>query len=321
MNIATFYNLLSIIGVLFLLMVTGFICRRTGIIDNAASNRLSGLIIKIGQPMMIIGALISKDFSTELLKEGLFYLLIGLLLHPLMALFSLLCGRFFQDPEQKKLSQFALIFTNCGFVGFPVLEAVFPGKGAFNGAFFIIGFHIYIWTLGIYILSRGRDDIRLTPRKALINFGTVPCALGLLLYLAKAVIPMPAVAVDFCNYLGNLSMPISVLVTGALVATQDFRTILKSPRLYLFNAIKLLLLPLAVCFIAKACTLGMDNSYGIVLFCTVIAALPSAATVTMLAELYDINPGWAAQTVGSSSMLSVATLPLLYFIGDLVARL
>jgi predicted permease len=41
----------------------------------------------------------------------------------------------------------------------------------------------------------------------------------------------------------------------------------------------------------------------------------------MLAELYDLNPEYAAQTVGSSSILSIGTLPLLYFLGDLVARL
>ncbi|MBQ8341110.1 MAG: hypothetical protein IJY22_01870 [Clostridia bacterium] len=72
---------------------------------------------------------------------------------------------------------------------------------------------------------------------------------------------------------------------------------------------------------AKLVTLGMADSYRTVLFCTVIAALPSAATITMLSEMYDISPAYAAQTVGSSSLLSVGTLPLMYFIGDLIARL
>ena len=321
MDITTFFNLLTIIAVLFLVMATGFLCRKRGIINDVSSNRMSKLIIEIGQPLLIVGALVSKEFSWALLREGLFYLGIGFLIHPLMALVALACGKFLGDSDQKKLSQFALIFTNCAFIGFPILEAVFPGKGTFYGAFFVIGFHIYIWTLGIYILSRGRDDIKLTPKKALLNFGTVPCAIGFLLYLLKAVVPMPEVLTDFCGYMGNLCMPISVLITGALVATQKPKDIFGNPRIYLFNAIKLLILPLIICAIAKLCTLGMANSYQIVMFCTVISALPSAATITMLAELYDINPGFAAQTVGSSSILSVATLPLMYFIADLVARI
>ena len=321
MDTTTFFNLLTIIGVLFLVMAAGYICRLRGIINDNASNRMSKLIIEIGQPLLIIGSLISKDFSWELLKAGLLYLGIGFLLHPLMGLFALLAGRFFPDPDEKKLTQFALTFTNCAFIGFPILAAVFPENGTFYGSFFVIGFHLYIWTLGIYMLSRGRDDIKLTPKKAVINFGTVPCAIGLILYLLKALLPMPALLTDFCGYMGGLCMPISVLITGALLATQNPRDIVTNPRLYLFNAFKLLLLPLLICGVAKLVTMGMPSSYEIVMFCTVISALPSAATITMLSELYGIKPGYAAQTVGSSSLLSVATLPLMYFLADLVAKL
>lgn len=326
MDSASFSKLLTIIGILFLIMATGYLCRRIGIVDDVACKRLSKLIICLGQPMMIVGALLSKDFGWELLREGLFYTVIGFLIHPVMALCALLAGKGYRDLDERKISTFATIFTNCGFIGFPILEAVFPGKGAFYGAFFVIGFHVYIWTIGILILSRGRDDIRLTPKKALLNYGTIPCAIGLGLYLLKAVAPdvllgNSSVLTRFCNYFGDLCMPISVLVTGALLATQNFGKMLKNPRLYYFNIVKLLGVPLIVCLLTKLVTLGMADSHNIILFCTVIAALPSAATVTMLSEMYDIDPGFAAQTVGSSSVLSLGTLPLLYFLGDLIARI
>ena len=323
MDQAVFYDLLGVIGILFLILFCGVICRRVGIIDDAAAHRLSKLIIWLCQPMMIVGALISKPFTPELLREGAVYALIGLLLFPLVALFAFPMTHFFADPDEQKLSRFALIFTNCGFLGFPILEAIFPGKGSFYGAFFVIGFHVYIWTLGIWILARGRDDIRLTWRKALVNFGTVPCLIGILLYLSKAVLPfeIPTLFVSFCNKLGDLCMPISVLVTGALLATQSPRTLLGSRRLWCFNFCKLLALPLLVALVAKLVTLWMPDPYRIILFATTIAALPSASTVTMLGELYDVKPGYAAATVGTSSLLTVATLPLMYFIGDWIARL
>lgn len=321
MELSTFLNLLTIIGILFMVMAVGFICRKRGIINDMASNRMSKLIIEFGQPFLIIGSLISKPFDLELLRSGLLYLAIGFIIHPLMGLIALLLGRAFPDPDEKKLSQFALTFTNCAFIGFPILSAIFPENGTFYGAFFVIGFHVYMWTYGIWLLGRGRDDIKLTPKKAILNFGTVPCAIGVALYFSKALLPMPELATGFCTYMGNLCMPISVLITGALVATQDPRAILKNPRLYLFNAIKLILMPLVICAIAKLATLGLANSYEIVMFSTVMAALPSAATITMLAELHNIKPGYAAQTVGSSSILSIATLPLMYFVADLVAKL
>lgn len=321
MDLTTFFNLLSIIGVLFLLLGTGYVCRRLNIIDDLASKRLSKLIISVGQPMMIVGALIGKEFSTELLKSGLFYMLIGFLLHPLMALIAYLASPLFPAGSRKSISIFSVIFNNCGFIGLPILNTIFPGRGAFLGAFFLIGFHVYIWTLGIWILSRDNENIKLTPKKAILNLGTIPCFIGLVLYLLKAVIPIPTFVIDFTNHLGNLCLPISVLIIGALIAAQGMKPIFTNGRLYLFNLIKLICVPLVVCLVAKLVTLGMQDSYSIVLFCTVIAAMPSATTVAMLAELYDLDSKYAAQAVGSTSLLSVGTLPLMYFIGDLIARL
>ena len=321
MNQTTFFSLLTIIGVLFIIMVVGFWCRRRGIINDVSSNRMSKLIIEVGMPALVIGSLISKPFHWELLREAMLYLAIGFILHPLMGVIGLLFGRAFPDFDEKKISTFAFTFTNAAFIGFPILAAIFPENGVFYGSFFVIGFHVYVWTFGIWLLSRGRDDIKLTPKKAVFNFGTIPCAIGLALYLLKAMVPIPEVLIDSCTYLGNLCTPISVLVTGALIATQDLGAILKNARLYLFNAMKLILMPLLICLITKVVTLGFANSYEIVMFCTVMSALPTAATVAMLAELYGIKPEYAAQTVGTSSIFSVATLPLLYFIADLVGKL
>ena len=324
MNLDTFLNLVSIIGILFLLMGTGFLARRLNIIQADSPKHLSKLIISIGQPMMIVAALIGKDFSAENLKAGLFYMLLGLLLHPVMAVFGFLFGPLFPDRRQRNLSTFGFIFNNCAFIGFPILSAIFGDNGPFYGAFFVIGFHVYLWTLGMWILSRGEDHIRLTPKKALVNYGTIPCLIGLGLYLLKGLIPVPAIfdfSAKFSNYLGSLCLPISVLVTGALLATQDFKKMLTDKRLYLFNVLKLLIIPALICLLAKLVTLGMSDSYDIVLFCAVISAMPCAATITMLAEMYDLDSPYAARMVGSTSILSLASLPLIYFLGDLVARL
>ena len=52
-----------------------------------------------------------------------------------------------------------------------------------------------------------------------------------------------------------------------------------------------------------------------------MAGMPSAATITMLAELYDIEPGYASQTVGITSLLSVASLPVVMLFAQWIASL
>ena len=60
--------LINTITTLFLLMVVGFIANKLGIIDETASKKLSKLIISIGQPCLIISALIKIEYSDENLK-------------------------------------------------------------------------------------------------------------------------------------------------------------------------------------------------------------------------------------------------------------
>ncbi len=317
-----FWNLLSIMGTLFLLLATGFVCRKVHIIDDLASKRLSKLIIAIGQPAMIIAALNNAPYSAGNLKIALWVTLIGFAMHTLLAGVAFLICRGMKKKDRAKIFEFGLVFANCGFLGFPVLDSVFeesmgPGMGSFMGAFYVISFHLFLWTWGIVILSRGRDDIKLTPKKALLNYGTVPCAVGIALYLLKPVFSMPAPVGKTLSYLGGLCTPISLLITGALLATVPLLKMLRTWSLYLQSALGLLVIPACVCLLTKV--IGLPDYF--ILLCTVLAGLPAASTVSMLAELYDIEPAYASQTVGMSSLFTTVTLPGVFLFAQWVIGL
>jgi len=93
------------------------------------------------------------------------------------------------DIDEKKLSEFSMVFGNIGFLGLPILDSLFGDKGVFMGAFFVASFNVLIWTLGIVILAKGRDDIKVTVKKIFLNYGTVPCAIGLLLFVLNFKLP------------------------------------------------------------------------------------------------------------------------------------
>ena len=324
-----FPRLLTIILTLFFLMICGYICRKTKIIDDKASKALSRLIVSIGQPMMIIGALNNVKFSQENLTVAWQVLLISLVMHVLMAAMALLICKPMRkkDLNRAKVFEFSLVFANAGFIGFPILDSIFGnGIGSFMGAFYVVVFNLFLWTWGILILAREREDIKLTPKKIFINYGTVPCAIGILLFLLQPYIvpaegsvlaPAYDALSQFFNYLGSLCTPISVLVTGALLATMPLSDMFKNVRLYVHSGIKLIIFPIILCLLAKI--VGLNDTY--VLLVTAMAGVPSAAMVTMLAELHDIEPGYASQTVGMTSILSTATLPLVMLFAQWVAHL
>ncbi len=303
-------GLINIVACLFLLMVVGYAARKLGIIDNALSKGLSKLIIRIGQPFLIINSLTKTAYSAEGLRTGLIILGLGFALHFFMAIYAYFACRPIRDLDERKLSEFSLVFTNCGFIGFPILESILGPEGLFWGAFFFVSFHVLTWTWGLLILARGRKDIRPKLKNILFNFGTVPCAIGLAIYLAR--IPLPAFVQSFTGYLAALCTPISVLITGALLATMPIKSFFTTRSLYLNCLHKLLIIPLLVCLIMHFC--GIPDEY--TLFATIIAALPSAAVVTMFGELYDIKPSYAALTVGVTSVLSVLTLPCIIWLAQ-----
>ena len=315
-----FSALLTIIATLFLLMACGFYARKKGIIDDVASKRLSTLIIRIGQPMMIISALTEAEFSYDNLKDGLMIVALGMVFHAVVGTMAFLLCKGFRDLDERKITEFSLMFTNGGFIGFPIMEALFGAKGLFLAAFFNISFHLFIWSWGIAILARKRSDIKLTVRKIFINLGSVPCLIGVLIYMLAIPFPgfaLPAFLSKFMMYLSNLCTPISVLITGALLATRTPKQIFGSPKIYYFSAMKLVVLPLVVCVIGKLIGLPHD----MVLFATVEAALPSAASITMFSEMYNLNSGYASQTVGTSSLLSVGTMPVILLLAEWIVRL
>ncbi len=314
-----FSSLVEIMVILFLLLATGFFCRKTGTIDEIASKRLSKLIVNIGQPMMIVYALVSiEDKTPEKTKTGFIILGISVAVHLFLCLFAYFASKPIKNFDEHKITEFALIFSNAGFIGFPVFEALFGKEGPFWGSFYVIGFHLFVWTWGMIILAKGRADIKMNVRKVLFNLGTIPCFIGIALYFVSMYLfDIPTALVRYMGFLNNLCTPISVLIVGALIATRTTKQIFCDLKMYYISLCRLIVMPICVCLIAKL--VGLDDN--MVLFATAAAALPSATNITMFAELYDIAPGYAAQTVGVTSLFTILTMPCVMLLADQIVKL
>ncbi|MBR7032629.1 MAG: AEC family transporter [Clostridia bacterium] len=307
--------LLSSDATLFLLLAAGFIANKTRIIDEITTKKLSAVIVKIGQPFLLISSLISLDFSIENLKMGLFTLVLSFCLHVFMALLAFLFSKGFKKNSNRSIIEFALIFTNCGFIGFPIISSIYGEKGLFCGAFYLIGFHLFLWTWGVFVLSRGRDDIKLTPKKIFINYGTVPSLIGIVLFLLP--FRMPPAIVSFSQYLAGLCTPVSLLITGALIASRSPKQIFGNVSSYIVSILKLAVIPVITACVLRL--IGLDPFF--IVFGTVMAALPSASVISMFSELYSMDSSYSSQLVGITTLFSVGTLPLLVMFAQFIGSL
>lgn len=311
-----FDRLYIVVATLFLILALGFFCRKVKIIDDVASKKLSRLILSVGQPAMLISSLAGAEYSEENLKTALIMTVLGFVFHAFLAVISFAFALpLKKNLDEQKLTEFGLMFTNCAFIGFPIFEALLGPSGKFMASFLVISFNILLWTWGLIIIGRGRGDIKLTLKKALINFGTIPCLVGFILFMLKnpsVGFALPEFITNALQYLTNLCTPISLLVIGALIATQSPKKIFLNPKLYYFNAVKLIVFPLTVCLISKLllAIIPIDGLQKYAIFVTAAASLPTAAAVTMMAESYDLDSGYSSLTVGTSSILAVLTIPI-----------
>lgn len=315
-----FSALLTTIATLFIMLIVGYVAGKVGIIDGVASKKLSELIIKIAQPALIISSIVKMQYSAENLSLGLKTLALGFIVHLFMGAVAFVACLRIKSLDERKILEFSMVFGNTGFIGIPIMESLFGDVGAFMASFIVISFNILMWTLGIAILGRKRDDIKLTLKKALINKGTVPSVIGFGIFIIPAFAPsfrLPAFALSSLSYVASLCTPVSMLIIGALLAGRTWKQIFGSPKVYYLCLFKLIVIPMLVCVIMKLC--GFSSMW--ILFATALTSMPSATSVSMLAELYDISPGFSAQGVGTSSLLSIVTMPCVIFLAQKIIEL
>lgn len=307
---------------MFIVLIVGFILGKTSIIDAKASKSFSKLLVMVAQPALIISSITSKSYSPDNLRLALLGVGLSLALHCVIALVArLLCIKI-KDFDKRKITEFAMVFGNTGFLGIPLFDVLFPDNGGFVASFFIVGFNILLWIIGLGIIARGRDDIKLTPKKIFINKGTVASLIGFAIFIIPAIpgcadFELPKFISTALNYISGLCTPISMLIAGALIARKTLKEIFATPKIYYLITTRLILLPIIFCFLLKF--IGFSDFW--VIFLTVALGLPSATSTITFAEVFDTSPEYAAQCVGATTLFSIATMPCIVLLAEQICKL
>lgn len=315
-----FPSFLNTIITVFILLIAGYVLGKMDVIDGIASKRLSKLIVTIAQPAMIISAITKQSYSQENLKLSLISLGLAFAVHIIMAIIAYFSCIKIKDLDERKITEFAMVFGNIGFLGIPLMESLYPKNGAFVASFFVVCFNILLWIIGLGIIARQRDDIKMTFKKIILNKGTVPSFIGYALFLIPAFIPsfdIPSFLSESVSYVSALCTPISMMIIGALLAHSKLSAMFRSPKVYYLCLFKLLVFPLIFCFLMKI--LGFSEFY--IVFVAAISAMPAASSTSMFAELYDTAPEYSAQCVGVSTLISIATMPCMILLAQQISKL
>lgn len=298
---------------LFLQLILGYGLARLGMIDEEMNRKLSALVVKVSMPALIIASVADKVGKGSL-SEVFGFLFSGFLFYGAMTGVAWLITRAMGTPKgQRGTYQFMLIFSNCTFMGYPVMEAVFGTEAIFLNSIFNLPFNLIAFSYGILLISRDGEQKAGFEAGRLLNPGIVAAVLALLIFAFS--IPVPRVLSQTLSSVGSLTTPLSMLVLGASLAAVPLKEVFREGRIYIMTGIRLLLLPILTFLFMRLVT----DQVMLIGIAVMTAAMPVASVSVMLSNQYRGNTKLASTGVFISTICSVATIPVVaYFYEQLM---
>ncbi len=294
------YKVFIQVIIMFILILLGFILTKLKVIDENGKAQFSEVLLTIVTPCVIINAF-QVDFEINLVKGLLLAFACSILIH----VFAILLGRLLY--KNMPINSFAMIYSNCGFMAIPLLQAVLGNEGVFYGAAYLAVFNALVWTHGVYLYTKGKD---FSTKKLILNPGIISVVLGITLFFTR--IKLPFILMEPIRYMAGLNTPVAMLLLGAFLAGVNFGSIFKNAHLYIVSFIRLLAIPLLGCFILNLFDLE-ETVYMAVL---IPSACPIATMVAIFAQRYNKNRGLASQLVAINTVMSIFTIPVVVYISS-----
>lgn len=287
-------------AVLFALMGVGAVCRRTKLVGDEAARGMVNVLLLIVTPALIIDVF-QRPYDPGMIRALATALAVVLALHFAMIAASLAVIRH-RSESTRVVLQVAAVFSNAGFMGIPLEQAILGERGVFFGVMYVVVFNLLMWSWGLMVMGARADW-----RMMLVNPGTVGLAAGLPLFFFS--LELPEVLSVPVGMLADLNTPLAMIVTGYYLAGARLGRVLTEPAAYVSGAFRLIVCPLAV--IAALLPFSGSLDRDMMLAVVIPASAPSAAMVTMFAAKFGRDVDMAVGSVSVTTLLSMLTMPSL----------
>ncbi|MBQ9898786.1 MAG: AEC family transporter [Ruminococcus sp.] len=297
--------------IMLMLIAVGVLCNKTKLISESSNRDLSKLVLQVVNPAVIFMSY-QTDYRPELARDLLFtFALSGASFAVTLALAYIFVRR--REDRETEIERFSAVYSNCGFMGIPLADALFGMEGVFYLTAFITVFNLLAWTHGIILISGERSVKQVV--KVFYSPTIISIALGLICFFLQIRLPdVPARAV---GYIKELNTPLAMIVSGVSIANTDIPKLLRNARVYLICALRLLILPAAV--VLSIAFLPVNEK--VIVTVAVASAAPPAAMCTLQSIRYGRNALYASEIFAAGTVLSVATLPLIVRLTECLTNL
>ncbi len=299
--------------VLLGMMLTGtFVYKKKWLSEEGSSN-LSKIVVNICNPALVIAAvlgdtdMINQEKITANLQLVLLYYVIAIV-------FGLVLAWVLHPPKSlKSIYRLMATFSNLGFMGIPVARSLYGAEGVVYVAFYILLYNLIVYTYGMALARRGasertgeapeKTDLSTSLRR-IINPGVVAAIAALIIFAAGISLPQPVVT--FFDYVGDTTIPLSMMLIGVSIAKADLRSYLKDVRMYLFILLRMVAMPITVALLMR------NMGYDAVVFGVFIIelAMPVGSIIGLFAKECGADDAYCMKGTVLSTLASIVTIPI-----------
>lgn len=290
-------------AMLVLIMLLGYLCARIGITGPEFNQRVTPLMVKVLLPATILNSVLSvPDFSG---RELLDYILVMTVMVALQMLPAWFLPRLMRTrSEDVGATRLVTAFGNVGFVGLPVVAAIFGDEMVFFASLCNIPFNLALYSCSAAQLSPDGGRVRW---QDVLNAPVIATLLSVVLLLSR--VHVPGVLADTISSVSGVTIPLSMLVIGTSLGGISVRSVLTDWRVYVVSAVRLLVCPLLTWLVLRPFAAGALLGISVLM-----AACPSAMLVTALCLQYERSDAFASKCIFLSTVLSAVTIPLLIWL-------
>ncbi len=315
---ATFLATLKPMLTLFFCIAVGFVLFKAKIFPDNAGKTMAKMENWIFCPALSFTTMI-RYCTPASLKTHATNLMVSVIAVTLCLAIAIPLAKVFirENNAERGVYAYALAFANSGYVGDPIVLALFGEEVLAYYKLFCLPFTVLIYTWGISVLTPKKEGSG-SPFKRLLNAPTVALLVGVVIGLSGLGNHLPAFLTSALDSLKACMGPVAMLLAGATIAKYDFVGMLKKKKVYIASLFRLVIIPaviLATIFAVKTALnsiFDLSISNDVLFLCFFVTATPLGLNTVVFPEAYGGNPETGASMAMISHTFCVVSIPVMY---------
>ena len=295
---------------MFFIMLLAFFCYKIKLVDQNGNRTVSDLLLMVVNPLLIL-TVYQTDYDPKFVQGLIWAFAAAVVSHAA----AIIIGSFLirkKSGDDYCIERFNAVYSNCGFIGIPLIGSVLGDNGVFYLTAYMVTFTIFTWTHGVMLMEK-KFSLQSLKQGILSPSFLSACAALALFFLQ---IRLPSVLLDSMQYVADMNTPLAMMVAGFSVAQADLPKMFRNLRMYYICFIKLLIVPAVMLFILMIMPLSPEVATTIL----IATACPAATTGTMMAIRYKQNYTYSSEIFAMSTVLSVISIPAVVLVAEQLLR-